>query len=80
MFIPAVYGTCTGKLRGRFGDVADRAKNPKRYWSWLVVYYLAGIGFIGCFLYQAGALSKLSDVAHGRFILGAQDKKAYLGG
>jgi hypothetical protein len=57
MFVMAVYATCTGKLRGRFGDVADRAKDPKRYGTWLTIYYLAGIGFIGCFLYEVGGFS-----------------------
>jgi hypothetical protein len=57
MFVIAVYGTCTGKLRGRFSDVADRAKDPKRYWTWLAIYYLAGVGFIGVFLYEVGAFS-----------------------
>jgi hypothetical protein len=57
MFVVAVYATCTGKLPGRFGDVAYRAKDMKRYWSWLAVYYLAGIGFIGWYLYEVGAFS-----------------------
>ena len=47
MFIPAVYGT--------FGYVGSRTKDPGQYWSALAIYYLAGIGFIGFYLYKVGA-------------------------
>jgi hypothetical protein len=57
MFVMAVGGTCAGKLPGRFGEVAFRANNPGQYWSTLAGYYLAGIGFIGYYLYEKYGLS-----------------------
>jgi hypothetical protein len=57
MFVIAVGGTCAGKLPGRFGEVASRAKDPKQYWSGLAIYYLAGIGLIGYYLYEVHAFS-----------------------
>ena len=57
MSVMAVFGTLTGKLPGRFGDVSSRAKNLKQYWSALAGYYLAAIGFIGYYLYQVHAFS-----------------------
>jgi hypothetical protein len=57
MFITAVAGTCAGKLPGRFGEVAHSAKDPKQYWSALAIYYLAGLGFIGYYLYKIRAFS-----------------------
>jgi hypothetical protein len=58
MFAMALGGTFAGKLPGRFGEVAYRAKDPKQYWSGLAIYYLAGIGLIGYYLYKVHALSK----------------------
>jgi hypothetical protein len=52
MLVLAVVGTFTGKLPGRFGDASSRTKDPKGYWSALAGYYLAGIGFIGYYLYK----------------------------
>jgi hypothetical protein len=57
MLVIAVFGTCTGKLPGRFGDVSSRTKNPKQYWPALAGYYLGGIGFIGYYLYSVHAFS-----------------------
>jgi hypothetical protein len=57
MLAMAVYGTHTGKLPGRFGDVSYRTKNPKQYRSALAGYYLFGIGLIGYFLYKIHAFS-----------------------
>jgi hypothetical protein len=57
MFVMAVGGTFAGKLPGRFGGVATRVKDPKMYWPTLAGYYLAGIGFIGYYLYQIGWFS-----------------------
>jgi len=51
MLVMAVGGTFAGKLPGRFGEVASRAKDPKQYWSGLAIYYLAAIGLIGYYLY-----------------------------
>jgi hypothetical protein len=57
MLAMAVAGTCTGVLPARFGGASYRAKNPVQYWSALAGYYLAGIGFIGYYLYLVGAFS-----------------------
>lgn len=57
MLAIAMAGTCVGKLPGRFGEVASRAKDPKQYWSGLAIYYLAGIGLIGYYLYEVHAFS-----------------------
>jgi hypothetical protein len=56
MFVMALGGTFTGKLPGRWGEAAYRAKNPGQYWSGLAIYYLGGIGFIGYYLYKVGVL------------------------
>jgi hypothetical protein len=58
MLVIAVAGTCAGKLPGRYGETAYRAKDPKQYWSGLAIYYLAGIGFIGYYFYSVGSFSK----------------------
>jgi hypothetical protein len=57
MFVMAVGGTFAGKLPGRFGDASYRTRDPKQYWSALAGYYLAGIAFIGYYLYQSGVFS-----------------------
>jgi hypothetical protein len=57
MLAMAVGGTCIGKLPGRFGEVSYRRRDPKQYWSALAGYYLAGIAFIGYYLYQSGVFS-----------------------
>jgi hypothetical protein len=57
MFGLALAGARTGELRGRFGEVAYRAKNPKRFWWSLAFYCLAGVGFIVEFLYKVHAFS-----------------------
>jgi hypothetical protein len=57
MLTMAVIGTCTGKLPGRFGDLALRSTNPTQYWSTLLAYYLCGVGFIAYFLYTIHAFT-----------------------
>jgi hypothetical protein len=57
MSVMALGGTIAGKLPGRFDDVSSRANNPTQYWSALAGYYLAAIGFLGYYLYQAHASS-----------------------
>jgi hypothetical protein len=57
MFVLALAGAFTGELRGRFGEVAYRAKDPKRVWWSIAFYCLAGIGFIVEFLYKVHAFS-----------------------
>ena len=51
----AAAWTCFGKLPGRWDEWASRAQNPKRYWSMLASFYLAGIGFIGYYLHTVHA-------------------------
>lgn len=46
-----VASTCTGKTSSRYRWVY-RAKEPKDFWWTVAIYYLAGVFFIGCFLYQ----------------------------
>jgi hypothetical protein len=58
MFVLALGGTFTGKFPRRRGGVCDRTKDPKEYWSALAISYLAGIGFIACYLYDIRAFSK----------------------
>ena len=53
----ALGGTLAGKLPGRFGEAASRTKDPKQYWSGLAIYYVAGIGLIGYYLYEVHAFS-----------------------
>jgi len=57
MLVFALGGTLAGKLPGRFGEAASRTKDPKQYWSGLAIYYVAGIGLIGYYLYEVHAFS-----------------------
>ena len=56
-FFLAVGGTCTGEAWARFGRVVYRAKEPKKFWRLVAMYYLGGICFIGYFLYKVYGLS-----------------------
>jgi len=47
----AVVFTCTGKAYGRFGVSASRAEGPTQFWWSIAIYYLAGVIFIGIYLY-----------------------------
>jgi hypothetical protein len=58
MFGMAGAAAWTGKLRGRFGEVAYRDKDQKQFSSSLVIYCLFGIGFILCYLYKIHAFPK----------------------
>ena len=58
MFGMAGAAAWTGKLRGRFGEVAYRDKDKKQFWSSLGIYYLFGTVFILCYLYKTRAFSK----------------------
>ena len=53
----ALFYTYTGKAWIRFQGWAYRAKEPKRFWSEVVTYYLLGLGFIVLFLYKIHAFS-----------------------
>jgi hypothetical protein len=56
-FFLAVSGTCTGEAWARFGRVVYRAKEPKKFWRLVSVYYLGGVCLIGYFLYKVYGLS-----------------------
>ena len=48
----AVGGTCSGAAWARFDSVIYRAKEPKRFWRLVAIYYLGAVWFIGHFLYR----------------------------
>jgi len=58
MFGVAGTATWTGKLRGRFGQVADRDEDQKNFWSSVVIYCLFSTGFILFYLDEIHAFSK----------------------
>jgi hypothetical protein len=51
IFSGAVVSTCTGKTSARTGRWIYRAKEPSTFWWVVAIYYFAGIGFIGYFLW-----------------------------
>jgi hypothetical protein len=55
--VAAVVSTCTGKTYGRYGGWASRAKEPTKFWWGVAIYCIAGICFIGYFLYKVYGLS-----------------------
>jgi hypothetical protein len=57
LFLAVVY-TYTGKTWIRAGGWVDRAKEPKRHWLTVAVYYLGGVGCIGYSLFTGAGLSK----------------------
>jgi hypothetical protein len=52
-----VISTCTGVSWARYGRVIHRAQEPKEFWWNVAIYYLAGVLFIGYFLYKLHAPS-----------------------
>jgi hypothetical protein len=54
-FSGAVVATCTGKSLSRFGRVIRRAQKPKQFWCDVAIGYLAGVCFVGYFLYKVHA-------------------------
>jgi hypothetical protein len=50
-FSAAVVWTVTGRAWIRFHGWVYRAKEPRRFWLEVVVYYLGGVGLLGYFLY-----------------------------
>jgi len=48
----AAVFTYTGKVWVRFNGWVYRAEKPGTFWGEVAVYYLGGVWFIGCFLYQ----------------------------
>jgi MFS family permease len=53
----AGHAAVTGKLRGRFGEVAYRDRDGKKFWGSLAIYCLSGTGFLLFFLYKVHAFS-----------------------
>jgi hypothetical protein len=43
---------CMGKVWVRFNGWVYRAKEPRMFWEEVVLYYLGGAWFVGCFLYK----------------------------
>lgn len=48
----AVGGTLTGETLARYGQVVNRAEEPKEFWGTVAIYFLGGVCFIGYFLYK----------------------------
>lgn len=48
----AVVFTFTGETVERFRGMVYRGEKPKQFWSNVVWFYLAGLFFIGLFLYK----------------------------
>jgi RsiW-degrading membrane proteinase PrsW (M82 family) len=51
LVMTAVF-TLSGETLERYGGIVDRNKEPKRFWWDVVLYFLAGLFFIGLYLYQ----------------------------
>jgi hypothetical protein len=48
----AVVSTFTGKIYGRYGGWASRAKDPTEFWWTVAIAYIGGVCFIACFLWK----------------------------
>jgi hypothetical protein len=48
----AVGGTLTGETLASYGQVVNRAEDPKEFWWTVAIYFLGGVCFIGYFLYK----------------------------
>ena len=55
-FAVAVFGTCTGKIWGRNGEIARRTKDSKTFWLGIVSYSVVGIGLVGLYFYKVYGL------------------------
>ena len=51
--VMAALFTLTGTAPERFGRLVYRSEEPKRFWSDVAMFYLAGAFFIALFLYGA---------------------------
>jgi len=47
-----VISTCAGASPARGGRIVYRAQDPKQFWECVTTWYLAGVVFIGWFLYK----------------------------
>jgi uncharacterized membrane protein YfcA len=52
LLIVAAVFTLSGEALERYGRIAYRAKEPKRFWWDVVLTFLAGLFFIAVYLYQ----------------------------
>jgi hypothetical protein len=57
MFGIAGVAAITGEVRGRFGGVAYRDQDQKKFWVSVAIYCVFGTGFILFFLYKIHAFS-----------------------
>jgi len=46
-----LVGASTGKVWAKFQGWVYRAKEPKWFWFLVAVYFLIGVGLIGCYFY-----------------------------
>jgi hypothetical protein len=53
----AVVSTCTGKIYGRYGGWASRAKDSTEFWWTVAVAYVGGVCFVGYSLYKLYGLN-----------------------
>jgi hypothetical protein len=51
LIITAVF-TLSGETLERYHGIVNRAEEPKRFWWDVLLYFLAGLFFIGLYLYQ----------------------------
>ena len=51
LVMTAVF-TLSGETLERYRGIVYRTKEPKRFWWDVVLYFLAGLFFIGLYLYQ----------------------------
>jgi hypothetical protein len=65
LFFLGLVETCTGEAWTRLGRVTYRAKEPKQLWR-LIAMYLAGVCFIGYFLYKVYMLSNQAESPYRR--------------
>jgi hypothetical protein len=47
----ATVFACTGRVWVRFSGWVYRAKEPRVFWVDVIILYLAGVFFMGCFLF-----------------------------
>jgi hypothetical protein len=56
LLLLAAVGMFTGKTWVRLHGWVDRAEEPNYFWWQVAFFFLAGLGFIGYYLYQAYGL------------------------
>lgn len=57
MYGMAVLAAITGKVRGRFGGLASRDEDRRKFWTSIAIYCLLGTGFLLFFLYKNHAFA-----------------------